>query len=547
MSRYSPLAITKARNPQPSATTAMALPTADLDRYPQPIISPMGRPIWNMASIALGNPFFRVPQLQNLHLMEQLVETIPLINGALSQIVRLVGTPTIEADEETQAELTDWMDNLSVNRIQTGFANWLPSFLIDNLTYGRAHAEIILPVNMKDIFAVQSLHPRTVELRPRYTAPNADPNNAGGYYTPGTTGMNASYYDSNNQGGYYYGAGAGVPATNSPGQSIYGLDIVQYQTFAGTPVLLNPRLMLTAVHDLRVDDPQGKSALFGLPFVAEIYTKLFTSLRHTWERFGTPTYHVQYKPPTGQGGLSDPTGAKSTQYVSSMVAGLRNVVASRMQGDIKDIGTSGEVEIKVLGAEGETLDISVPSRVIAEQIIAKFGIPPMLLGLSWSSTERMSAVQASLLSEMIDELRLRIEPELRYLFRLRQLLTGGSQEFDIAWDAPTLLDEMETARAKLFDAQGETAALENDQTLWRLGVINAPEFVRRHRKEYANMDDEEILALPELADLATEPPELMPPTAPGGKPASNTGDSLAGTGSGGGMMAYAGNGNGRAH
>lgn len=49
-------------------------------------------------------------------------------------------------------------------------------------------------------------------------------------------------------------------------------------------------------------------------------------------------------------------------------------------------------------------DSQVPVRQILEQLVARTGIPPFLLGLSWSSTERMSAQQADLMTSEITAL-----------------------------------------------------------------------------------------------------------------------------------------------
>lgn len=61
----------------------------------------------------------------------------------------------------------------------------------------------------------------------------------------------------------------------------------------------------------------------------------------------------------------------------------------------------GDVDIKVIGADNQILDSEVPVRQILEQLIARTGIPPFLLGLSWSSTERMSTQQADMMTSEI--------------------------------------------------------------------------------------------------------------------------------------------------
>lgn len=68
-------------------------------------------------------------------------------------------------------------------------------------------------------------------------------------------------------------------------------------------------------------------------------------------------------------------------------------------GVVRDFVAVGDVSVKVIGADGPVLDAAVPVRQLLEQLVAKTGLPPFLLGLSWSSTERMSAQQADLLDK----------------------------------------------------------------------------------------------------------------------------------------------------
>ena len=54
---------------------------------------------------------------------------------------------------------------------------------------------------------------------------------------------------------------------------------------------------------------------------------------------------------------------------------------------VSDFVAVGDVTIKAIGADNQILDSNVPVRQMLEEIVAKMGIPPFLLGLSWSSTE----------------------------------------------------------------------------------------------------------------------------------------------------------------
>lgn len=455
----------------PPPIVPLPAPPDDLDRDVPKLIRPQARASWQPLVADIGNPWFRVPQEQNLRLFEQLVETIPVLGRALRCIVSLVGHPTIEADDETKVEIDNWMENVVVNRICTGFNNWFSCWLYDMLLYGRSHAELILPVNRRDIYALQELHPRTIDLRPVLDG--------------------------------------------------YSLDIVQVMAMRGMWVTLNKRLIVTAAHDLAVDMPHGRSLLFGLPFVGEIFTAMLKDQRRIWERFGNPSYHVRYLPPKE---MPDPSGTRSQTYINALMSYWDTLMQNRANGEAGDFGTAGDIEVRVIGAAGETLEFVKSSREIVSQLIAKTGLPPFLLGMQWQTTETMSAVEGGLLSEMVNEIRAHVESELCYIIRLRQLLAGKNPEFKLGWESPTLIDLFEHARADLFQAKADAQAIANDEDLWRTGVIDNVTFARRHRPDFADKTDDEIRAL--LPNLLAMPPapatpqtdlgaELMPDQAGG--------------------------------
>ena len=84
----------------------------------------------------------------------------------------------------------------------------------------------------------------------------------------------------------------------------------------------------------------------------------------------------------------------------------------------------GDVDIKVIGADSQVLDSEVPVRQILEQLVARTGIPPFLLGLSWSSTERMSTQQADMMTSELTAIRRGLEPVVERICELWLALHG---------------------------------------------------------------------------------------------------------------------------
>ena len=124
-------------------------------------------------------------------------------------------------------------------------------------------------------------------------------------------------------------------------------------------------------------------------------------------------------------------------------------------GTVRDFVAVGDVEIRVIGGESPILDSEVPVRQILEQLVAKTGLPPFLLGLSWSTTERMSTQQADLLTSELWALRRAVEPAVRKICRTYLALEGLDDRFEIEWDDISLQDITQEAQAELYRAQAE--------------------------------------------------------------------------------------------
>ena len=122
-------------------------------------------------------------------------------------------------------------------------------------------------------------------------------------------------------------------------------------------------------------------------------------------------------------------------------------------GTVRDFVAVGDVQIKVIGGDAPILDSQVPVRQILEQLVAKTGLPPFLLGLNWSTTERMSTQQADILTSELWALRRTVEPVLRKICKTYLALEGMDDRVEILWNDISLQDITEEARAELYKAQ----------------------------------------------------------------------------------------------
>jgi hypothetical protein len=126
---------------------------------------------------------------------------------------------------------------------------------------------------------------------------------------------------------------------------------------------------------------------------------------------------------------------------------------SAKYGQVKDFIAVGDVDIKVIGAENQLIDTEIPVRQLLEQIVAKLSIPPFLLGLNWSSTERMSSQQADILTSELEYYRRLLTPVLCDIGNAYLKSRGFGGYCSVEWDNINLQDESVLAETRLNNAR----------------------------------------------------------------------------------------------
>ena len=181
--------------------------------------------------------------------------------------------------------------------------------------------------------------------------------------------------------------------------------------------------------------------------------KIYHTIGVNWERCGNVRFAVTCRDGDGQ------AAERSRQLAGEW----SRAMAESRNGSVRDFVAVGDVEIRVIGGDAPILDSEVPVRQILEQIVAKTGIPPFMLGLSWSSTERMSAQQADLLTTEITAIRRTLTPVVERVCRMWLRMHGYSCGCEVVWDDINLQDEVEESRAELYREQARRLRIENDR------------------------------------------------------------------------------------
>ena len=328
-------------------------------------------------------------------------EAVPIVDAAILKLIRLAGGVAVTSeDAAAQAGLERFLRTVNTGRGQRGVQSFLDMYLDSMLTCGRGVGELVLNRGRREVAALLCGNAADIEVR------------------EGETPMDFTLC----------ARGAGGDLEELPCQE----------------------LLLFTPFQPETDSPYGVSLLRSMPFLVEILLKIHQAEGMNWERMGAARFAVVYRP--GEDGI-DRAWAKerSEQIAREWSAAMQ----AGKNGNVRDFVAVGDVDIKVIGADNQVLDSRVPVRQILEQLIARTGIPPFLLGLSWSSTERMSAQQADMMTSELTAIRRSLEPVVERICELWLTLHGYGGGVKVDWADINLQDQVEEARAELYRVQAE--------------------------------------------------------------------------------------------
>lgn len=347
------------------------------------------------------HPFGRLNSFVSLnhngYIYSALKDSVPIIDVAISKIVRLCsGFSFKTGNEELDTQMNNFFDSINVGGNQKGINCFISCYLEQLLTYGSAVGEML-----------------------------ADDSGFYALYNGELSALEAKRASNNLDIEFY-----------NCGQRLERQDLILFSA-------LNPK----------PGEILGTSLLSGLPFMADILLKIYNTIGQNWEHAGNLRYAVTYKPDSEE---LDSTTAQ--QRAKQIAAAWSDAMSSK--DTVKDFVAVGDVSIKVIGADNIVLDSEIPVRQLLEQIVAKTGLPPYMLGLSWSTTERMSEQQADILTTELEYYRMLLTPVLTKIGKKYLNVFGYAEPVSIEWSTITLQDETEHSRARLYDAQARKIEME---------------------------------------------------------------------------------------
>lgn len=345
--------------------------------------------------------------IPEIKLYKSLREAVPIIDAAISKIIRLVGEFKIKCPDNIEIEnlLNKFVNNIQVNSCERGINSFILSHLNQLLTYGTAVGEIV--INPEDN-SIQALY-------------------------------NACLSD------------VKLTTKNSP---LNLLVLTRNKNNMFEPIKY-PELVLISSLNPEPGNIYGNSIMKGLPFVSNILLKIFYSIGVNWERVGNVRFAVTYKPNSDSNNNSEKLYSKerAAQIASEWSKAMNNNTPS-------DFIAIGDVQIKVIGADNQILESQVPVRQMLEQIVSKLSIPPFLLGLNWSSTETMSSQQSEILTSELESYRRLLNPIIQKICDMYLKLNNyynfnNNINYEISWSKIDLKDQLQTANSRFINAKAQ--------------------------------------------------------------------------------------------
>lgn len=343
-----------------------------------------------------NHPFVNLGGFMNLGLnnrvYKSLRENVPVIDAAVLKIIRLINDFEFETgNDQTDEQMNKFFEGICVGGNQTGISAFVSTYLSDLLTYGSAAGEMI--ADDSGFYALYNGELSALEVKRAQ----------------------------NNLDIEFYNSGKKLPRQ----------DLILFSA-------LNPE----------PGSILGTSLLRGLPFISDVLLTIYNTIGENWEHAGNLRYAVTYKPADG-----DTDAGIARDRASQICRAWQDAMSSK--DTVKDFVAVGDVSVKVIGADNNVLSSEIPVRQLMEQIVAKTGLPPYMLGFSWSTTERMSQQQADMLTTELEAYRKIITPVLMKIAAKYMEVNSLYLPVKIKWADITLQDETEHAKARLYNAQAD--------------------------------------------------------------------------------------------
>lgn len=407
------------------------------------------------------------PRKVNPHLYEALREAIPILDGAIGALVTLDGIVRVEGDnDKLVAEIEDFLTTVPVNDAEKGLQAAYESQGNERYEQGFGIVEWVTDKRGRDIVGLRVADSKGI------------------YFRRDGTGLQVYYRPPGRQPTSQRGTN-NIERLLRNGLCNVEVDATQLREWGYAP--LDRSRLLYTVNAPDADDPYGTSILRSLEFGGQSLLVIQNAMQRVWARWGDPPLLALYKV-ANKATANDPN--KLNQRRDEIARHLKAMMDEKGKGNSVDlvqaIGKDDDISIAVVGANGVAMEIEQPARHLLEQIVAKVGLPAWMLGLQFSTSERLAEQQSGMALQGSKTRWERRRPDLNHLVETMLRLRGRTWkkgDWRLVQELPNIQDQVKAAQAGFLIAQ--TELMQSGGTATTRGVDNNLRASRGDRRKQA--------------------------------------------------------------
>lgn len=369
-------------------------------------------------------------------LYEAIREIIPVVDVAIHRLVSLDGLLRFDgANKGLVHEIEDWAHSVKVNDMQTGLQAFINNFSNETYEQGFSISEFVPSPELDDIVRLNVADSKDIVFR------RGDKGLEVWYRgrsNPKKTRTAAEYV-----GDFLLG--------NLAATEVYGR-----LSAAGYTQLKTDGLIYYSI-DNENHDPYGVSLLRSVEFVSKILLTIQNATLNSWERFGDPSYHVNYK--TSKKDLGTATlESRRKELATSFGEAITDKRKGRSADFVTAVDRDSDIAVKIIGADGQVLEMELPARHCLEQLTARFHMPPWLLGFHWSTTERLAQYESEILLQEAETRGENKLPSVKRIIETMLRMRGRKWkrgDWEVYFQLPNLHDLVAQAQARFLNAQAD--------------------------------------------------------------------------------------------
>lgn len=363
---------------------------------------------------------------------------IPVFDAAVNFFVEMVGTCRVVSKNKTlEKGLNDFYQNVKVNYVLHGMNEFILQFVDSMLQYGNAWGEMIPYENAAGI-----AHLRNAETFNMRIVWNPDTKN-------------------------------------------YEMGYLKNDGFNAIPIERQD-LIFYAGRKHREGNPIGYSLFSAIPFVSQTLEMIHTNIYNSCWRFGDPSLIASYE---GDSTASILAGDQ-TKASNDLKAEFEKIARQRKQGNPTDLFTvpppGFRLVVKSLGTDAPIMNLTIPTKTIYHEISAGLEIPLFLLGitLDQASSYKLTTHQTEIILRRIEALRNKVAPDIKRVLTMQALMMRYPRiNYELEWDAPSLMEKTEVAQVRLNNASAEKIIVET-MLLLKDGGIGKAENILQYISEH---------------------------------------------------------------